>query len=198
MKRRSYYLLLAFIVTAIFLSCSDPIEDDVDNTIVLNTVEVLIAPAANTVLTLSDDSKRTEKFEWQHAEASKGVAPKYEILFFKDKQTPSDAIYTMSVSTSNNIYINHVKLNDIAARAGIEPGSSGTIQWTIRAYHESITVLSQVTNALVIQRAEPERPVTALYLTGQGSEFGDNIAEAMAFTMQSDTRFILYSRLTAG
>ena len=198
MKRRCYYMLVAYIVTAVLLSCSDPIDDETGNTIVLNPVELLIAPADKTVLTLSDDSKRTEKFEWQHAEASKGVAPKYEILFFKDKQTPSDAIYTMSVSTSNNIYINHVKLNDIAARAGIEPGSSGTIQWTIRAYHESITVLSQVTNALVIQRAEPERPVTALYLTGQGSEFGDNIAEAMAFTMQSDTRFILYSRLTAG
>ena len=128
MKRRSYYLFLAFIVTAILLSCSDPIEDDVDNTIVLNTVEVLIAPADKTVLTLSDDAKHTEKFEWQHAEASKGVIPKYEILFFKDNQTPSNTISSIAASTSNNIYINHVKLNDIAARAGIEPGSSGTIQ----------------------------------------------------------------------
>lgn len=198
MKRRSYYLFLAFIVTAIFLSCSDPIEDDVDNTIVLNAVEVLIAPAANTVLTLSDDAKRTEKFEWQHAEASKGVTPKYEILFFKDNQTPSNTISSIAASTSNNIYINHVKLNDIAARAGIEPGNSGTIQWTIRAYHESVTVLSQVTNTLVIQRTEPKSPVTALYLTGQGTEFGENITEAMAFTKISDTQYMLFSRLTAG
>ncbi|MBK5195901.1 MAG: SusE domain-containing protein [Proteiniphilum sp.] len=198
MKRRFYYMLFAYIVTAVLLSCSDPIEDDVDNTIVLNAVELLIAPADKTVLALSDDSKSTEKFEWQHAEASKGMAPKYEIIFFKDNQTPSNAISSMSASTSNSVNINHVKLNDIAAKAGIEPGSSGTIKWTIRAYHESVTALSQETNTLVIQRPEPERPVTALYLTGQGTEFGENIAEAMAFIKISDTQYILFSKLTAG
>jgi len=92
MKRRCYYLLVAYIVTAVLLSCSDPIDDETGNTIVLNPVELLIAPADKTVLALTDDSKRTEKFEWQHAEASKGVAPRYEILFFKDKQTPSDCV----------------------------------------------------------------------------------------------------------
>ena len=91
-----------------------------------------------------------------------------------------------------------MKLNDIAARAGIEPGNSGTIQWTIRAYHESVTAMSQVTNTLVIQRTEPKSPVTALYLTGQGTEFGENITEAMAFTKISDTQYMLFSRLTAG
>ena len=40
--------------------------------------------------------------------------------------------------------------------------------------------------------------MTALYLTGQGTEFGENITEAMAFTKISDTQYMLFSRLTAG
>lgn len=198
MKSKFYFILVVYIFTTLFQSCSDPIDEETGNTIELNPVELLIAPADKTVLTLSDDSKRTEKFEWQHAEASMGVAPKYEILFFKDNQTPSEAISSMAASTSNSIYINHEKLTNIAAIAGIEPGSSGSINWTIRAYHESVTATSQKKNTLVIQRPEPDSPVTAIYLTGQGSEFGENSAEAMAFTKISDTRFVIYSRLTAG
>lgn len=86
MRKGLYYILLSCMVMGLLLSCSDPIEDD-DNNPEVNAVERLILPADNSVLTLSDDLQSTEEFEWQAAGASRGVAPKYEIVFFRENET---------------------------------------------------------------------------------------------------------------
>ena len=190
-----YYVLFSLIVTGVFLSCSDPVEE-VNNIVVVNAVEKLISPADNSAFELAKDLPST-KFEWQRAEASKGVVPKYEIMFFKENGAPSEPIYTIT-ATNNSITINHVKLNEISAKAGIEVGSSGIIKWTVRAYHESVSALSKEVNRMVIKRPEAETPVSRLFLTGKGTEFGENISASMEFTKITDTEFMIFSELTAG
>jgi predicted alpha-1,6-mannanase (GH76 family) len=185
-------------VIGVLLSCSDPVEEDKDNLIVVNAVGKLISPADNSVLELSDDYLESkEKFEWQNAEASKGVVPKYEILFFKENGIPSDPIYTIAAA-NNSVTINHVKLNEISAKAGIEVGASGIIKWTVRAYYNSVSAVSKEINRIVIKRPDSDTPVSRLFLTGKGTEFGENISASMEFTKITDTEFIIFSKLTAG
>ena len=199
MKRILHYFLFLCIATGVFISCSDPIEDNtIDKTIELKAVESLIAPVNNTVIELSNDLKASQKFEWAHSEVSKGATPKYEIIFFKENDTPSNALYKISAETKNSIIINHTKLNEISEKAGIELGKRGTIKWTVRAYINTTSVMSKDTKSIVIQRPKENKQVTKLFLTGKGTEFGENIDESMEFTKISNTKYIIYSELIAG
>ena len=196
MEKKWCYLLFSLIATGLFLSCSDPIEEETNTIIVVNAVEKLISPADNSAFELTKELPST-KFEWQKAEASKGITPKYEIIFFKENGGPSEPIYTIT-ATTNSANLNKAKLDEISVKAGIEVGSSGTIKWTVRAYHESVSALSKEIHRIVIIRPEAEIPVTKLFLTGRGSEFGENIAESMEFTKVNSNEYIIYSELTAG
>lgn len=199
MKNIFHYILFACIVAGAFTSCSDPIEEDsVDPTIELKAVNSLISPANNTVIELSSDLKASENFEWTHSEASEGESPKYEIIFFLENETPAKPLYKIFANTKNSITINHIKLDEISAKAGIELGKRGTIKWTVRAYINTISEMSKDTKSIVIQRLKENKQITKLYLTGRGTEFGEDISEAMEFTKTSDTKYIIYSELIAG
>ena len=69
-------------------------------------------------------------FEWEQVEKDKEVTPKYEIIFFKENETIDNGLFTVQTIT-NRVKINHVKLNEIAEKAGIEAGNSGSINWTV-------------------------------------------------------------------
>ncbi|MDR0421612.1 MAG: SusE domain-containing protein [Proteiniphilum sp.] len=199
MKKELYYLVFSLTVAGLLLSCSDPIEEEEDLTeeIAVNAVEKLIAPADNTPLELTKDLPAI-KFEWLKADATKGgkgVTVNYEIIFYTENGSPSEPVYT-STATTNSIVIIQPKLYEIAVKAGIEPGSGGIVKWTVRAYYGSVSALSKEAGSIVLKLRE--EPVTQLFLTGRGTEFGTNISEAMPFVKISDTEFYTVSQLTAG
>ena len=148
---------------------------------------------------LSTDAGSTEKFEWEQAVAGKEVTPKYEIIFFKENETIANALFSVQ-SIINNVTINHIKLNEIAENAGIEAGNSGSVNWTVRAYYGSNSVMSKEVNTVIIKRPEADKPVTTLFLTGSATEYGEKIQDAMEFSNASDSNseFIVFSKLTAG
>jgi predicted alpha-1,6-mannanase (GH76 family) len=183
-------------VAGLFLSCSKPAEEEIDTVIEVKAVEQLVSPADNNAFELAKDMPSV-KFEWQKAETSKGIVPVYEIIFFTENGTSSEPIYTVTVTTNSTV-ISQASLNEIAARAGIEAGASGIIKWTVRAYHGLVSALSTETNRIAVKRPEAETPVTKLFLTGEGTEFGENISESMQFVKNTDTEFIIFSKLTAG
>ncbi len=153
----------------------------------------------NAVFELSTDAGSTEKFEWEQAVAGKEVTPKYEIIFFKENETIANALFSVQ-SIINNLTINHIKLNEIAENAGIEAGNSGSVNWTVRAYYGSNSVMSKEVNTVIIKRPEADKPVTTLFLTGSATEYGEKIQDAMEFSNASDSNseFIVFSKLTAG
>lgn len=106
-------------------------------------------------------------------------------------------VYTVEI-TENRWTATHGRLNEIAAKGGIQPGNRGTLKWAVRTYYGSSSgAISKEIRKIVIERAdvEPEAPITTLFLTGKGTEFGEDIAEAMAFTKISDTEFVIFSQL---
>ena len=194
MNKLIIYTITLFLIGSV-LSCSDPVEE-IDNTVVLNAVEKLISPINKSTITI-DDLRLVEKFEWQKAETSKGIVPDYEVIFFKENGTSSEAIYSINTAT-NSTSINHSKLSEIASKAGINMGESGTVKWTVRAYYESLSVVSNVVNEFVITLPKVKSEVTKLYITGSATEFGDDIADAMEFTKTSDSEFRIFTELKAG
>ena len=76
MNKLIIYTITLFLIGSV-LSCSDPVEE-IDNTVVLNAVEKLISPINKSTITIGDDLRLLEKFEWQKAETSKGIVPDYE------------------------------------------------------------------------------------------------------------------------
>lgn len=199
MSKGLYYFLFSFILAGLLVACSDPIEEDTGNGAEERAVERLIFPADNTVFSLSADLQATEEFEWQAVEASNGVAPKYEVIFFRDNETVSHPVYTVE-TTENNWTATHARLNEIAAKAGIEPGSSGIVKWAVRTYYGSASgAVSKEVNRIVVERPdiESEAPVSTLFLTGRGTEFGEDITASMEFSKISDTEFVIFSELSA-
>ncbi|MDR0385922.1 MAG: glycoside hydrolase family 88 protein [Prevotellaceae bacterium] len=187
-------------VAGLLLSCAkatdDNVEPTVDPAIEVKAVEQLIAPADGKTFELAKNMPPV-KFEWEKAEANKKVALAYEIFFFAENGTPSEPIHKLP-ATTNSASITLSVLSEIATKAGIEVGDSGIVKWTVRAYYGSVSALSTAVNTIVIKRPEAETPVTKLFLTGSGTEFGEDISESMPFVKNTGTEFTVFSRLTAG
>jgi predicted alpha-1,6-mannanase (GH76 family) len=192
------YLLLSMTVTGLFLSCSKPVEEEIEETTPeISAVEEFISPADNSSFELAEDMANV-KFEWQKAKASAGIVPRYEVIFFAENGTPSEPIYTITATVNNSIIVNQTRLNEIAAKAGIEVGSGGIVKWTVRAYYQSLSTMSTKVNKIIVIRSGEAEPVTRLFLTGRGTEFGEDISESMEFIRISDAEFTIFSKLTGG
>jgi predicted alpha-1,6-mannanase (GH76 family) len=190
-------LLWLMTVTSLFLSCSKPAEEEMEEVLPeISAVEQLISPADNSSLELVEGMPHVT-FEWRKANASGGIVPKYEVIFFAENGTPSEPVYTIT-ATGNTLVVNHARLNEIADKAGIEVGAAGVIKWTVRAYYQSLYALSTEVNRLLVSRAEKAAPITRLFLTGKATEFGEDISESMEFTRIAEARFVLFSELTGG
>jgi len=194
MARKSHYLLLLLLLSGLFSACSKHAIED--NMVVVDAVGELISPVDNIALNLTKELPAV-KFEWQAAAASSGITPKYEIIFFKENAIPSEAISKIAATTTNTV-LSEEQLNEIAEKAGIDIGSSGIINWVVRAYSGGVSTFSKQIHRLEIKRFNPVEPITKLFLTGSGSEFGENISDAMAFDKRSDSEFVIFSKLTAG
>ena len=194
MAIKSHYFLLLILLTTLFSACSK--QTFKNDLAVVGAVGELLSPMDNVSLNLTKDLPAV-KFEWQAAQSSNGVSPKYEIVFFKENAIPAESISTIAATTTNAL-ISEEQLNEIAEKAGIAIGSSGVINWVVRAYTESASTFSKQIHQLVMRRYNPVEPITQLFLTGSGSEFGENIADAMAFDKRSDSDFVIFTKLTAG
>lgn len=192
--------LLNYIVICLllcnFLSCNDPAEI-VDDTIIFNAVEKLISPLNKSSIKIGDDLRIVEKFEWQKALTSKGIYPDYEVIFFKVNETSNEPLYKIG-TTNNSLTLNHNKLSEIATLAGINQGESGTIKWCVRAFNESVSLISKEVFEINITLPKVKSEVSKLYLTGVSTEFGDNIADAMELTKISNSEFVIFTELKNG
>jgi len=197
--KKIVYFLFSFAVTGILSSCSDPVENptQTEDPLVINAVARLISPANNKEIEFSENMQLNLLFEWEKATANNGITPKYEIKFFGENGSAANPAYTVE-TTKNSAYITYNLLNEIAAKAGISTGSTGVLCWAVQAYHEATKVMSKETFRLVIKRPFAQEDIAKLFLTGRGSEFGENLSDAMGFTKISDAEFVIYSKLTAG
>lgn len=178
MKRLLNILMAGLVIAG--ASCSDDLTYEPGG---VTPVTGLLAPADNYYVELLSASTATVEFSWEPALAEDGQLPHYEVVFMS--QPDGDIVYRLDAGSSTTASFAHKDLNLAAKAAGIEAGASGDMYW-----------------AVVSSRGVTEAPVGAtprcisvkrlfgfdvipstLYLTGEATETGTDLASAMQFQM---------------
>lgn len=189
-------LLIGAIAALIFTSCNK--DRELDHTHV-TPVTNLFFPEDNAFVQLAQGNIT---FEWEQARAEDNGLVMYEVLFDRENGDFSAPIYS-APSDGNGIQrrltLSHGEVNRIAALAGIASQQSGRLKWSVVS-SKGINVQPPVISYLL----SVERPrgfadlPSQLFLTGSGTEGGEDISQALAFKQTGNGEFEIYTRLTAG
>lgn len=160
-------------------------------------VESLYAPEDGYSVTL--ESGGSETFEWAPANAQDGGLVMYEVVFDSVDGDFSNPLYR--IPSDNNgagttATVTHETLNKAAAQAGLESEETGSMSWTVvssKGVNEEVS--SEQRTIQVTRLPGFANPPTNLYITGEDSEAGTNLGEAMPLKSTADGEFVIYTRL---
>lgn len=199
---KKIFLRMTFIAFVIFLfvGCNDTMGEP-DNS--LTDVKTLIEPMDQNEIVLLPTASASVYFEWEHADMDGGPAL-YQIAFDKvdgDFSNPLYMAYSGNNGLNNNITLSHKQLNKIVGMTGVGPSAKGTIKWTVFSSKGLRSIKSAKENQLIITRlagfAEEDIPVD-LFVTGEASEGGTDLAKAHQMKAISTGEFEVYTKLKAG
>jgi hypothetical protein len=165
-------------------------------------VKQLYEPADGKSVELQSSASAALYFEWEPAKAEDGGMVLYEIAFDRENGDFSKPVYRMASENNggrNYVTITHKQLNKIAGMLGIESAETGRFKWTIFASKGLNDVKGEVIRTLEIKRLQgfDEIPVD-VYITGEASEGGTTLADALLFKMVNPGEFEIYTHLTTG
>lgn len=192
------YIFLAIILTA--SACSSDDMNFKDATV--TPVQSLYEPANNKAVKLLSSASASLYFEWEAVRTEDSGAALYEVLFDKVGGDFSNPIYT--VTSDNNGYTNaatitHKIMNKVAAKAGIEPGAQGSVIWTVASSRGINRVLSKESRTLTITSLNGFADIPdEVFITGEGSEGGVTLADAIPFKLTAQGEFEIYTKLESG
>jgi len=168
----------------------------------VSAVKELYEPANGKTIVLQASASATVFFAWEPAIAEDGGMALYEIAFDRTGGDFSDPVF-ITASDNNggasNATLTHKQLNQIAALTGVESAETGTLKWTVFSSKGINPVKAEKEQTIVVTRlpgfAEiPDR----LYITGDATETGADLASAYILKKVEDGEFEIYTQLTAG
>jgi starch-binding outer membrane protein SusE/F len=193
----AYFALFAWLLTVV--GCTD--KDTLDN-LTVTAVQTLNAPTDNQAVTLTTAGSLT--FKWDAATAEDGGLVMYEVVFDKVGGDFSNPIYTITsdnVGSYNYATVAHAVLDKVAKKAGINSSETGSVIWTVIASKGINGVKASKYNTLTVTRlagfSDDEIP-SSLYITGEGSDGGATLANAIQKKQTATGVFEIYTKLTAG
>lgn len=196
-----YFKVIAmFVLVASIASCKkdDMKYSDAD----VSAVENLYAPADGRAVKLLSSSSAALYFEWESALVADGGAAQYEVVFDKVDGDFGKPLYTVTSDNngnSNGANISHKILNQVAAKAGIEPGQNGDVSWSVYSIRGMKRVLSKEKKVLNIKSLEGFADIPdELFVTGEGTEGGAAIAQALPFKLVGNGEYEIFTKLEAG
>lgn len=199
MKAKIYSSLL--MISAFFLgtSCTEDMKyTDVEVT----PVNQLFAPKDGKNVQLLSSATATTYFEWSSALAGDGNSPQYEVVFDKADGDFSKPVYRISsdeMGSRNYATISHKNLDKIAALAGLGSGETGTLKWTVVSTRGVNQATSAEVRTINVTRllGFAEMPAQ-VFITGEATEGGDNLAKALACSSPESGEFEIFTKLEAG
>lgn len=198
MKSIVYKSLALATVLVAAASCTDDMNYT-DTT--PSPVGAFYEPVDGKTVKLVPSNSATLLFEWEAAHAVDGSVPQYEVAFYKtdDTKTPIYKVTADNTGAKTMATISHKTLTKVMAAAGVKMGDTGTIKWGVISYSGVNGTPSTVLNEITITRfiGFDETP-NALYITGAGSETGDDLAAARQFSKPDADTFEMFTKLTAG
>jgi hypothetical protein len=198
MKKNIFFWCLITAASVFITACDD--SDSINTNI--SPVKSLFAPADNLFVKLAPTTEASVVFEWEQSKAEDGTLVMYEVAFDKESGDFSSPVYKLvsdSKGLENSLTLSHKDLNKIANFAGIPSLGTGKLKWTVLA-SKGINVIQ----AEAVRNIEVERPAgfaeipADLYLTGDATEGGADLANAIKFKQTASGVFELYTSLQAG
>jgi hypothetical protein len=199
MKNIKWLTLLASAILLLLFSCKKDVKTLNLN---LTPVEHLASPENGASISLQPATGPSIVFTWDAAQTPDSGLILYEIAFDKPDGDFSHPVYKI-ISDGSGVQtqatVTQKDLNKIAALAGIQSSSSGSIKWAVSASKATNEIISGETRTLTIERPAGFATVPdALYIYGTATEAGDHPENAIQMKKTGDGVFELYTSLTAG
>lgn len=198
MKSIAYKSLALATVLVAAASCSDNLEY-VDVT--PNPVTSFYEPADGKSVKLVPSASASVFFEWEAAHVADGSVPQYELAFYKadDTTTPIYKVTSDNTGAKPTATVSHKSLTKVMAAAGVSMGETGTVKWGVISYSGANKTQSTLLHDLTMTRfiGFDETP-DQLFITGAGSETGEDVSAALAFMKPDADTFEAFTKLTAG
>lgn len=193
-----YSILAAVMAVGAFTSCE---KDDTINTNI-STVKELYYPEVGKYYKLQPATNAVVNFEWSAAKAEDGSLVMYEVAFDTVGGDFSHPIYRVASNgngVQNSLSLSHKVLNSLASKAGIQPSTSGSLQWTVFASKGLNEKRADAAREIVLERPAGFTEIPAnVFVTGEASEGGADLAKAVPMKLGVDGVFEIFTRLNNG
>lgn len=185
-------------LSVILFSCS---KDETLRDTKVTEVKNIYEPVSGKSVVLQSSASASLYFEWEPAKAEDSGMVLYEIAFDKEGGDFSNPIYKMASDNNggyNHATITHKILNKVAGLAGIEAGATGKVIWTVISSKGINEKKATVSNTLEITRLVGFTDIVSAYITGEATEGGAGLSDAVAMKLMPDGTFEAYTKLIAG
>jgi hypothetical protein len=177
-------------------------KDDNELNTNLQPVARLNAPVADKYIKLQPATSATVSFEWDQARAEDGSLVLYEVLIDKDGADFSNPIAKITSDgggVQNKLTLSHKDLNSIAGKAGIAALATGKLKWTVNASKGYNIQPAAESRTIEVERPNgfAEIPVD-VFLTGEATEAGADLAQAIKLKSTAAGVFEIYTSLKDG
>lgn len=195
---RIYSMLAAVVAIGAFASCE---KDKTINTNI-STVKELYYPEIGKYYKLQPATSAVVNFEWSQAKAEDGSLVMYEVAFDTvggDFQRPIYTVASNGNGVQNALSLSHKVLNTIANKAGIQPSTAGSLQWTVIASKGLNEKRADSSRMIVLERPAGFTELPAnVFITGAATEGGADLSKAKALKQGADGVYEIFTRLKSG
>lgn len=199
MKSILIKLMLITSVAFAFMGCDDNMGETDSR---LASVKTMLEPADGNSYVLEPSASASIYFEWQSVSEAEMGAAIYQVAFDKEDGDFSKPVYLMysdNGGIKNSVTVTHKLLNQIAGKAGIKPSDVGTLKWAVFSSKGLQSVKSSVENKITVTRLAgfEDLPVD-VFVTGEASEGGTDLAKGHKMKSVAVGEFEVYTKLSAG
>ncbi|MCG6190091.1 SusE domain-containing protein [Maribellus maritimus] len=199
MKKILFKLTVLSSLIFAFLGCE---EDEHLRDTNVTAVNAFYEPADGKSVILQSSASASVYFEWEPAKAEDSGMVLYEVAFDVEGGDFTNPIYKMASDNTggyNHTTISHKQLNKIGELAGIPSAETGTLIWTVFSSKGINELQANEIRTIEITRLAGFADVPVdVYVTGEGSEGGDDLSQASIMKGTAVGEYEIYTKLTAG
>ena len=195
-------ILKLSVIVSLFFAFNSCSSDGEVRDLGVTAVNSLYEPDNGKAIVLQPSASASLYFEWEPARAEDSGAVLYEVAFDKSDGNFSDPIYITASDNNggtNHATITHKQLNRIAAMAGVESSATGTLKWTVFSSKGIHPVKADQERTITLTRLAGFADIpNQLYITGEATESGADLAGALIMKKLGDGEFEIFTKLTGG
>jgi hypothetical protein len=199
MKKNILSAVFYLMAIMTFIGCA---KDEDFKEVKVTEVNTLYAPDDARNVVLQSTGSASLYFEWEKSVAQDNGLVYYDVLFDKENGDFSNPLFVIPADNngiSTGASITHKVLNKIGGLAGLAASEEGTLKWTVVSSRGLTKVMSKQVRKINITRLSGVEAPVALYLTGEGTEGGADLANALTVkALEGGNEFEIYTKLLAG